>query len=159
MVPGCKFCDLGMGTGFVQAVFAALGFRSYGIDVSDKALEYAPEYFDRIQREFGRNFNYAPIIARCDANVEGLSSFEFPDGIKMHDMDVFFCNIGDESDYHIKIMRNLRGIKKGCVWMDYYLMYVRMDNSGGWDEEIPSILETPFRPINPQFLYSFLISV
>ena len=99
---GATFCDIGIGTSFPQAVLASLGFRTYGIDESDQALQYSPAYHEQVQIKLGFRYRHQPVNANADANSMD-ASFEFPDGTRMRDMDVIFQNMGSDSDIDIRI--------------------------------------------------------
>ena len=149
--PDARFCDLGIGTGQVQAVFAALGFRSYGVDISAKALDHSQPYYERVQAELGR-FRHSPVVERCDVLSEEFSSFTFTDGTRMEDMDILFCHIGDYPATWVDIMKRLPNMKNGSVWLNYFIMFIR-------PKDFPhTIMDTPFRPIHPNCYHSLLMA-
>jgi len=120
--PGDSFCDLGSGTGFPSAVFAALGFKAYLVDKSRKALDYSKAYFERVQKELGA-FEYAPVFAEVDMTSEEFATYVFNDGQKINEIDVLFCRAGSDVLFFKKVICNIKEIKKGCIWLDYARLY------------------------------------
>lgn len=150
---GDKICDIGIGTSFVQAVFAALGFKTYGVDESDMALEYSPRYHEAVQEALGFEYQHQPVNAKLDINTKSnLLPFEFSDGVQMKDMDAIFFNVGDSHTYAMENMKKFEGISPGTIWLSYFILYTRSDDYG------ESVLDTPFRPIDHKFMHSFLVS-
>jgi hypothetical protein len=43
--PDLKFCDIGLGRGTVIATFAALGYRTYAVDLDSQPLKHATSFF------------------------------------------------------------------------------------------------------------------
>jgi len=131
---GDKICDLGIGTSFVQATFAALGFKTYGVDISNEALEYSKPHHEKVQEELRFRYRYRPINAMLDVCEPNISSFKFSDGTLMKEMDVFFWNIGHANPWEEEVINNFKDIKN-CIWMT-----TSDRHSPEWCEKYGSIL-------------------
>lgn len=155
--PGHSFCDLGIGTEFPMAAFAAAGFKTYGVDISQKELDYAEQYFERAQKELGR-FRYAPVTKIADITSQEFSSLIFPDGKPINSMDVLFCYAGDDHRFHRRAIHNIQEIKKGCVWLEYFIFHLINTGLSGHPRDRPNILDTSFRAIDTNYFHSLLIA-
>jgi len=158
--PGMKACDLGIGTGYVQAAFAAAGFQTYGIDNTKQALDHAMPYFAKVQEALGREFQYAPTVVSGDVLAKDFSRFCFPDGTTLKDNDIFFCYIGDNRAHWKRIMKNLGRVKPGSIWCTEFILFVFPE------EHMHSIVEgrelslrdTQFRPLDRRNQWSLLVA-
>lgn len=108
--PDLKFCDIGFGSGTILATFAALGYRTYGIDMRDQPLKHAPEFFKRVQERFGK-FKHQPQLIPGRISPGG-NDWTFPDSTKIGDMDLYYAYINDEPG-SLPILMELISPKKG----------------------------------------------
>lgn len=113
ITPDKMFCDVGFGSSTLLATFAILGYKTYGIDSRDQPLQHAPEFFRRVQQEFGE-FNYQPQLIKGEIERGVKARFRFEDGKGIDKLDFYYAYINDEAASTPTLMEAISP-KKGAI--------------------------------------------
>lgn len=113
-----KVLDLGSGFGFPVAAFAAVGFQAYGVDKGDKEVYTAARRIRELPRKLGRPIKHQPRFMIANYEHENFPHKRFPDGTRLEDIDVFYCNwYGEASTYvhELRVLSKLSRAKPGAI--------------------------------------------
>lgn len=80
-----KVLDLGSGTGFVTAALASYGCQSYGIELSQEAIDAAQVNCARLE------LLHQPQFMKADYLHPETYHQRFPDGTSYQEIDLFYC--------------------------------------------------------------------